>query len=328
MLDFKELDLPEYKGIPVYPMGDGTPTDSPIVICKYSSRDRELPPLHRHGVIQINYVLRGSVTHQINRSNHKLVSGELFVIPPYIPHRLLKEDKDCEMVELEFQPEYVFGSDPGTRQSTEEIKSILDFSYIEPFLISECNVPPRLNLSGSSQRKVEYLIDDMLREYQEKTEGYQLALKADLCRLLVIASRAFREGLDNQEDRQLFDRHREAVSSAIRYVDLHFAEQLTIEAAAKMALLSQSYFSYLFKTITGKTFVEYLHALRVNAAMELLGTTEDQIIDISMKVGFRSVNHFNRTFKELAGISPRQYREAHRRGKPLEKRSQETSRKK
>ncbi len=327
-MEFKELDLPEYKGIPIYPIGDGTPSSSPIVIYKYSSGERALSPLHRHSVIQINYIARGGVEHQINRSSHKLVSGDLFVIPPYIPHRLLKKEEDCEVVELEFQPEYVFGGTPDNRQSAEEIQSIFDFSYIEPFFISERSVPPRLNLSGPSQMQAAFLIDDMLKEYREKTAGYQLALKADLCRLLVIASRAFPKKLENREERQLFDRHREAVTCSIHYTEEHFTELLTIEDAAKMALLSQSYFSYLFKTITGKTFVEYLHALRVNAAKELLKTTDAQVIDICLKTGFRSVNHFNRIFKEMCGVSPRQYRQAHRTGKGAVQELQKTSRKK
>ncbi|MEG2570388.1 MAG: AraC family transcriptional regulator, partial [Clostridia bacterium] len=112
------------------------------------------------------------------------------------------------------------------------------------------------------------------------------------------------------ESRQLFDRHRAAITSAIDYVNQNFTDDVSIEKAARVAMLSQSYFSYLFKSMTSKTFVEYLNELRIQEAMTLLKNTNKRVVDICFESGFKNVNHFNRTFKNYSGISPMQYRNA------------------
>ena len=142
----EELDRKEYEGIPLYPLGDGLDNRLPFFVGKYSLSGN-LSPLHRHSVIQINYVSRGKLLHRINNSRYELVRGDIFVIPPYVPHQLIPcGNSDFELVEIEFQPEFVFGGNGITEDS-----ALFDFSYIEPFLVTECNVRPRLNLSGTSQ---------------------------------------------------------------------------------------------------------------------------------------------------------------------------------
>jgi len=87
-----------------------------------------------------------------------------------------------------------------------------------------------------------------------------------------------------------------------------YSEDLSIEHMAKRFLLSQSYFSYLFKSITGKTFIEYLNGVRISKALELLKNTDKRVLDICYDVGFRNINHFNRMFRQLMGVSPMEYR--------------------
>ena len=92
-------------------------------------------------------------------------------------------------------------------------------------------------------------------------------------------------------------------------------EPIFIEDVARLAMLSQSYFSYLFKAITHKTFVEYLNSLRIQKAMDLLKVTNDLVVDVCFESGFKNVNHFNRTFKSMVGVSPMQYRKSNRKKK-------------
>ena len=73
-------------------------------------------------------------------------------------------------------------------------------------------------------------------------------------------------------------------------------------------MFSQSYFSYLFKSITSKTFIEYLNQLRILKAMELLKTTDKRVLDICYEVGYNNVNNFNRLFRQQTGTSPLVYR--------------------
>ncbi|NLG53326.1 MAG: AraC family transcriptional regulator [Clostridiales bacterium] len=295
-------------GIPVYRMVDNKNGDLPIYIRTFSM-GKATYVLHCHEPIQVNYVLRGSPVHIINNTAYKLVKGDIFIIPPYVPHKLENNsDSQSEMIELEFLPEFIFGN----RATIENIKSIFDFAYIEPFLVSECEVKPRLNLTGKAQADVEAMFFNLLDEYREKKSNFLLAMKAIVLNLLVYAGRCFEQDIKDSESKQVFDRHREAITNAIDYIDKTYTEDLTIEAASRVAMLSQSYFSYLFKTMTGKTFTEYLNEMRILHAMQLLKETGKRIVDICFESGFNNVNHFNRTFKSYSGISPMQYRNANK----------------
>ena len=175
--------------------------------------------------------------------------------------------------------------------------------------MAEQDVKPRLNLTGEHQATVENLMSEIEHEYNGRQNSFLLALKADLLKLLVLLGRYF--GEETKDDGQ-YRYHRDAMIKSIQYIKDHYSEDITIDEISKITILSQSYFSYLFKTITHKTFVEYVTDLRINAAMEMLRNTDTLVVDICYNVGFKSVNHFNRTFKKAMGMSPLQYRKMNR----------------
>ena len=73
------------------------------------------------------------------------------------------------------------------------------------------------------------------------------------------------------------------------------------------------YFGALFKKATGKTFVTVLNELRMEKARVLLTTTHLKVYEIAEQVGIEDVKYFLRLFKKAYGLSPNEYRYAHRR---------------
>lgn len=311
-MKISDLDRKEYQNISMFTMKDNPNDGMPVYLRKVScNSETPLSPLHRHMMVQINYVIKGELLHEINNQQYDLVKGDIFVIPPYIPHQLIPvRNVDFEIIEFEFVPDFIFGNIPGSYSNMDINSSLFDFSYIEPFLVTEKNVKPRLNLSGKEQLVVEELLDEIFGEYTNRKDNFLLAIKADLLKLLVIVGRCFQENIKDNNVAQLFTHHRDAMMQAIQYIDEHHADPITIEHVSRVAMLSQSYFSYLFKTITNKTFVEYLTSLRLEHAMDMLKNTDRQVVDICYESGFKSVNHFNRAFKNKIGISPTQYRKS------------------
>ncbi len=309
-MKISDLNRKEYRDIILYTMKDNNNNELPVYVSRVRTTNHAAP-LHRHEAVQINYITRGKLLHEINHSKYELVRGDIFIIPPYIPHQLFPmDDAGYELIELEFIPEFIFGN-TSTPFSDEGNTAVFDFAYIEPFLVAEQDVKPRLNLTGERQAIVEGLLGEIIDEYQRRQDSCLLALKADLLKLLVLVSRYFRaETMDDQQD--IYQYHRDAVMKSIRYMQEHFREDITIEKISKIAIMSPSYFSYLFKSITRKTFVEYLTSLRLNAAMERLRSSDQRVVDICYEAGFSSVAHFNRTFKKASGMAPLQYRKLNR----------------
>ena len=93
------------------------------------------------------------------------------------------------------------------------------------------------------------------------------------------------------------------------YVETHLADKLNVKMAARMAHLSEDYFSKLFKRSTGMGFTEYVAQARVGWAQRLLVNSRKQISEVAYECGFESVPHFNRQFKRVTGVAPSAFRE-------------------
>jgi AraC-like DNA-binding protein/ligand-binding sensor protein len=98
------------------------------------------------------------------------------------------------------------------------------------------------------------------------------------------------------------------ISRAREFIKDHLTEPLDLKQVAGRANLSSCYFCKKFKESTGLTFTNYLSRTRVEAAKELLVNPQTRISEVAFEVGFQSLTHFNRVFKEVSGQSPTQYR--------------------
>jgi transcriptional regulator GlxA family with amidase domain len=91
-------------------------------------------------------------------------------------------------------------------------------------------------------------------------------------------------------------------------VDGRYAEPLDLDALARAAHVSPRHFSRSFRQTFGETPHRYLLTRRVERACHLLRTTDMQVAEVCLAVGFRSVGSFTTTFSRLVGISPTEYR--------------------
>lgn len=305
-MDYSFLDKNEYKDVPLYKIEDNR-NGLPFFIIRMDQCARSK---HRHEYVQIVYISRGRLKHVINSNTFDVYTGDIFVIPPFVPHYFIDEyGEQFELIEFEFVPEFInerFSFSEGTG-------SFFDFAYLEPFLVSESDIKPRLNLTGGSKLEAESIFSEILREYEMKECDFELAIKALLLKLLILVGREFKKDISGSESQNLFQRHRDALYCAIDYINNSYCCDITIEEAAKVAMLSHSYFRYLFKQMTGKTFVEYVNGLRITKAIELLKTRSDmKVADICYEVGYNNVNHFNRSFRQETGVTPMTYRKLNR----------------
>lgn len=101
---------------------------------------------------------------------------------------------------------------------------------------------------------------------------------------------------------------RTAVEKVITNVSQRLDEPLTLEGMAKMAYMSPFHFNRKFHQITGIPPVQFLYALRLQAAKHLLLKTQMSITDICFEVGYTSLGTFTSRFTKLVGLSPREYR--------------------
>lgn len=98
----------------------------------------------------------------------------------------------------------------------------------------------------------------------------------------------------------------------LRYIDRHLTDEIDRTRAAAEAHLSPGAFSRFFRLRTGRTLPEYVNALRIGRACEMLSDDKWKVADIAMECGFSNLANFNRHFRTLIRLSPREYRERFR----------------
>ena len=91
-------------------------------------------------------------------------------------------------------------------------------------------------------------------------------------------------------------------------MDRAYAEPLDVPAIAAIAHASPAHFSRVFRATFGETPGRYLQRRRVERAMFLLRETDRSITDVCFDVGFNSLGTFSRTFHDIVGETPSQYR--------------------
>lgn len=101
---------------------------------------------------------------------------------------------------------------------------------------------------------------------------------------------------------------RERMERIISYIHVHLVEPIGRETVAREAHLSLGAFSRFFKLRTGKSLPEYVNELRVGRACRLLANEGSKIIDIALECGFENLANFNRHFRRITRVSPRDYR--------------------
>jgi YesN/AraC family two-component response regulator len=95
----------------------------------------------------------------------------------------------------------------------------------------------------------------------------------------------------------------------IAFIEENYMKKLNRDKLAEKACMDRYRFSRLFKERFGKNIKSYLNGVRTQRAAELLNNPDLSIAEVAFSVGYGSVPHFYRVFREAYGISPKEYRE-------------------
>lgn len=99
------------------------------------------------------------------------------------------------------------------------------------------------------------------------------------------------------------------VEKAKTYINENFQRDLSLDEISREYDISPYYFSKIFKDETGENFIEYLTAVRMDKAKQLLLNKELSMKEICSMVGYADPNYFSRSFKKNVGVTPTEYRE-------------------
>ena len=100
---------------------------------------------------------------------------------------------------------------------------------------------------------------------------------------------------------------KEAMRRAKHFLDENFMDQVSLKQTARYIGISPAYLSRVFHHEYGVSFTQYLTAIRLAAAKELLQSTRLQIAEVAARCGFASSSYFIKVFSDHYGVTPKNY---------------------
>ncbi len=223
--------------------------------------------------------------------------GDLVLIGPNLPHtwnsrEKIAHDRPHVALVMQFLPQW---SDP-------LIEVLTEFRPVGSLLKRSATA---LQFSAGAATAARPLIESFFAEGPEqRLLGLMrvLSLLAHDAGATPLASPGFAAAPVAGTDRTRIDR-------VLDHIHLHYAEGLSIPGLAGVAALSPSGLHRLFRRHTRMNISEYVMRLRIGEACARLSGSDRPIAHIASDVGYDSLANFNRQFKALKGVTPRQYRQ-------------------
>ena len=151
------------------------------------------------------------------------------------------------------------------------------------------------------------------------TDLYRRAEHADPARkalALAAASAGLQEliltlallAVSDPEDESMSPKVELAVQTLVTLIEARLRDNLSVPDLADQAQLSQNYLARAFRTRYGMTVPHYVLRRRIELARHLLTTSRMSIKQVAAEVGLPDIQHFNKQFRRLTGVSPTAYR--------------------
>lgn len=111
-----------------------------------------------------------------------------------------------------------------------------------------------------------------------------------------------------EQDAGKKQKHRtKIIGEVLNYIEENYSKNISLKEASEKVYLNINYLSEIFKAELGENFTEYLKKYRVKKAIELLKRMDLKIYQIAEMVGYSDSKHFSQVFKEITGVSPKDY---------------------
>jgi len=254
-------------------------------------------PWHFHPECELTFIREGSGERFVGDSMEPFGDGDLVLLGADLPHfwrsRGRGKGGKSRAVVVHFAEKFPGG----------EMAAAREFSGMGKMLQQA-----RQGWCFSDDGDLSERIGNRMGELAAAAGLKRLLLLLDILSELVDASQSARfiSSAGHVPLRDLKASHR--ISRAYEYVYANLGEAITLDAVSRAAGMSPAAFSRYFKRLTGRNLTHFIGELRISQACKLLRETDLGIAEVAYEVGFGSLSNFNRLFKELKGLSPREWK--------------------
>ncbi|MBR2701448.1 MAG: AraC family transcriptional regulator [Erysipelotrichaceae bacterium] len=243
---------------------------------------------HWHEEFEIDCVLKGKVYYTVEGVTYKLEQGDIVVIGSGMIHSgRCSEGNNIEDTSAEVM----------TIQVNKDVFHYANYA------------DPVFEVFHPKENNVEILpvLMTIKTIFQQKKPYYEVLLNSSL---LELCYHLLSQQSLQRKNNKTSNTGNSEIKEALKYIENHCREKLTLEDVANNLKFNSSYFSRFFHQYTGFTFVEYLNRCRTAAAAVILLDSNKTISEIAMDCGFPNVSSFITFFKRQYKMTPESYRKS------------------
>ena len=266
---------------------------SSFTVKSFTEKNRcQYPYWHVHPEYEIMFLNNGSGKRQVGNHFSLFQGGELILLGPNIPH---------------------FGLGIGPCETYREIIVQISPSFFESgfFKIPEMQSIQGLlrrakgGISFKNNTKVE--VGEILFQMTTSNDFTRLQKLLALLQILSeskefeILNLAGYSTIINEKDHS-------RIQFIFGYIEKHYQETIEVKTLASRINMTVPSFCRFFKKSTNKTLTRFVNEFRISKACELLSQTKKNISWVGFATGFNNLSHFNKQFKLITGVNPKEYR--------------------
>lgn len=271
------------------------------ISCYHADLEAEGIPWHWHYEFEAAFVERGTVLLSAGGSSFRLNEGEGFFINSEVLHGYWPaESGACRVCAMVFHPRLIGGSP----------ESIFWQRYLQPLLSNKerpyAGFAPVVSWGDAAIQALR----QAWRACVEERRGYEFEVRSALSQAILQLTGSEPAPQKIPSAKALRDAER--VKQMLQYIQEHYGEELTTANIAQSASVSESECLRCFRSVIGLPPIQYVKQFRVQNAAELLASTDQKIAEIGAQCGFQEMSYFAKTFRELKGCTPREYRQRSR----------------
>ena len=257
-------------------------------------------PWHFHPEYELVLILKGQGKRFIGDKITNFSGGDLILIGPNLPHWYRCDESFyhpdsglvAESIVLQFKENFLGDAFFSLAESV-KIRKMLDKSA------------GGLEIYGGTKEKVAELMLDILN----KQGMDRLMLMLEILNIISQSDDQFVITTKSEVSLELKDSRR--LSEVYDFVMSNFDKEISMEEVAEIAKMCPSTFSRYFKKRTRKTFMIFLNEIRIGHACKLMIDKDLNISEICFKSGYNNISYFNRKFKQIKNMSPKEFRNAY-----------------
>lgn len=258
-------------------------------------------PEHQHDYCELMFILSGTGNNVIDGFSYPLIPGDLFIILPGSIHSF-QNTAPLKFLNLMFSFSIL------TRREQTLLRNIPGFTELFQVRGNELRIS-KLFIPHPYSNRLHGILEKIHADCQKHEAGAVLRSKAYLLLLLEEICRVYtsleKEGIHSQTDTFQVT----TLNRILHFINRNYLRKITMKEIARESNISPTYLGEFFRKHMGVNPVKYIIRLRLEHARLLLeGTAPHTITEIALQSGFENVCYFAKSFRNVIGVSPSEYR--------------------